>query len=348
MKSFQKILLLAFLAVLAFGCENASQTPSAADAEKESRPVRVMLLAEDSIARTLEYTANLMAYEELHYAPAQPGRIQKINVEAADRVQKGQILVEMDRTQLNQARLQLEDARRNYARLDTLFRQQSIAKQQLDQAKMAFEMAETNVAYLEENTTLTAPFSGLVTDTYYESGELYSGAPNTQAGKAAVLTLMQISPLKAQVSISERYFPLIREGMKAEVFSDIYPDLSFSGVIEKVYPTIDAMTRTFRVEVRVENPGEKLRPGMFARVRIKLGTAPALRVPAIAIVKQEGTNNRYVFVYEDGVARKIDVVPGTRMDEMVEVISDELKSGMQLIVAGQARLMDGDPVSIVE
>ena len=149
--------------------------------------------------------------------------------------------------------------------------------------------------YLEENTKLYAPFNGIITGKFFENGELYSGAPNTQAGKAAVVVIQQIDALKALIDVSEKYFPHIEEGNSIDVFTGTFPGQAFVGKIERKYPTIDPVTRTFKIEVKIHNSNHMLRPGMFARTKLKLGESSAIVVPAIAVLQQEGTNNKYVF-----------------------------------------------------
>ena len=269
-------------------------------------------------------------------------------MEIGDRVKTGQLLVETDRTQLLQAQTQLASARDNFRRLDTLRALGSIAEQQYDQAKTQLDLAQSNVDFLLKNTTLKSPINGIVTGKYYENGELYSGAPNTQAGKAAVLSLMQIDPLKAMVSISQSYFPDIKKGQRVTITSDIFQNQTFEGTVSKVYPTIDAATRTFKTEILVKNPQELLRPGMYAEITIDLENDQAVLVPAIAIMKQAGTNERYIFVAANGLARKVVVSLGKRYDDQVEITAAQSLEGASLIVDGQARLLDGSKIEIVK
>ena len=311
-----------------------------------SVPVRVTTLQKEMIQRSVEYTANLIAWEEVNYAPASPGRIISIEVEVGDRVTRGQVLVEMDKTQLQQALLQYQNALSEYLRIDTLHKLGSISEQQYDLAKTQYDVAKTNVEYLEENTTLESPLNGIVTGKYYQSGELYSGSPNASTGKAAIVSLMQINPLKAEIDVAESYFPLVKEGMTASITTDIYPEKSFSGKIFLVHPTIDPNTRTFRVEIRIDNPQEVLRPGMFAKVVIELDEVEAIVVPSNVVLLQQGTDNRYIFINENGTARKTDVRIGQRFDDKIEILSDQLQIGAELITAGQTNLDDGVSVSV--
>jgi len=309
--------------------------------------VKVMELQYRTVARSVEYPATLEANEEVHMVPASPGRIEEINAEIGDRVTIGTALVQMDRTQLHQAEIQLKNLELDFRRLDTLAKYGSVAQQQYDQLKTQYEVAKSNVDFLRENTRLLAPFNGVISGRYFEPGEMFSGTPNTQAGKAAVLSIVQIDKLKAIVSISETYFPMVKKGIAASVKIDTYGEKKFTGKILRIHPTINPMDRTFKVEVLINNSDNLLRPGMFCRVTFDLDEEEALLLPSIAVLKMQGSNNRYLFVNENGKAKRISVTIGKRYDDDIEVFSDELKPGDQVIITGQARLLDGMQVEVV-
>lgn len=308
-------------------------------------PVKIMPVSRTTIARTIDYTATIQAYEEVNLAPSTPGRVDQIYVEVGDRVQKGQKLFLMDRTQYYANKIQLANLEKDLARLDTLLKVGSVKEQLYDQTKAQYEVMKTNVDFMEENTMLEAPFSGIITGKYLEDGELYSGAPG-MSGKAAVVTLMQINPVKIIISISEQYFPLIKNGMKVRIVADVYPDKSFEGTIFRIHPTINAMSRSFNAEVRISNGSELLRPGMFARSFIDMGQEEAIVVPANAVMMQEGTNERYIFVTENGIAVRKPVTLGQRFDDRFEIAGGALKEGDNLVTEGQARLNNGQKVDI--
>jgi len=348
MKRYFSLLIL--LSVFFASCNNEKKNDAnVPTADTTVYRVKTMVLEKQNIAQKIEYTASLLPFEEINYAPAAPGRIDQINVEVGTRVNKGTVIARMDRTNLNNASEQLQSARSNFMRMDTLHKLNSISDAQWEAAQTQYEMAKTNVDFLVKNTTLVSPINGIVTGKYFQSGELYSGVPNTAAGKAAIVTLMQINPLKAKINISERYYPLIKLGMKAAIGVDIFAEKTFQGVVFRIYPTISSDTRTFPVELTIPNSDEKLRPGMFARVSLDLGEATAIVVPATALVKQEGTNNHFVFIAgKDNVAHKIEVEIGTRFDDKMEIISEKVKEGDQIIIAGQNKLMEGSHISVVK
>lgn len=348
--AYYSILLLLPAAGIFTGCASKSGTAADESAVTDSvkvEMIKVEILHKQKISRPVTYTSTLKAFEENYLVPASPGRIEKIFVEIGDHVSKGDLLVQMDRTSLHQAKVQLKNVETDYKRLDTLNKVGSISAQQYDQIKTQYEVAKSNVEFLEKNTQLRAPFTGVITGKYYEDGEFYSGAPNTPAGKAAIVSLAQLNPLKAFVAASEQFFPYINNGMKADVTSDVYSQDKFTGTVFRIHPTIDPNTRTFDVEVKVPNNGQRLRPGMFCRVSFTLGEVDALVVPSVAVLKLQGSNDRYLFIEENGKAKRVSVKIGRRFDDKVEVLSTELKEGDKLIVVGQSRLLDGDPVKIV-
>jgi len=325
--------------------KNEKKAETASTEVKQAVPVKTMLVNQEVITRNIDYTASLIAFEEVHLAPSAPGRIEKINVEIGDNVSKNQVVALMDRTNLEQARINLMNLETNFRRLDTLKKTNSISDQQYDQVKSAYNIGKTSYHFLQENTQLKAPFSGVVSGKYFEDGEIYSGSPVASVGKPAIVSIVQINQLKALIGISASYFPLITKGMKADVKSEIYPDLTFNGEIYKIYPTIDNATKTFTVEVKIQNSHLKLRPGMFSKIQLNLGKGNAILVPNIALVKQTGTNDMYLFVNKSNVAQKTLVKPGRMFDDKIEILGG-LSNGDEIIVAGQNKLENLSPITI--
>ena len=347
-----KIALIALIAGAAFAaCDmkppGANSNTESAPVEVKAHPVRVMELSKRETVITLELTSTVVAYEETYLSPALSGRIRSVKVEVNDHVRKGQLLVELDRTQLDQTQLQLQQLLTDLARMDTLLQYGSITEQAYDQMKAQVETTQLVLLNLEENTMLRAPYSGVITGKYYNDGELYSPTPNTPAGKAALVSMIRVDPVKLMVNLSEKNLPLIKKGMKASVTTDVYTNETFQGTVFRIHPTISAATRTFIVEVMVPNRQRKLVPGMFARVSLKLGQREALIVPAIAVLQQPGTNERYVMIHDNGTARKVAVKIMNRMDDQLEIASPELKGGEEIVHVGQANLKNGAPVKVV-
>lgn len=352
----KKVILYTVSVAIAVGLTSCGekQTPGKESTQNESEnvealvhPVKVMKIEKSIIKRTINTTASLEAEEQTYLAPSMPGKIRDIVVEVDDRVKKGQTLVEMDKSQLIQTELQYENLKKDFARLDTLLQFGSVTQQSYDQMKTQLDVTRAALQNLKENTDLKAPYNGIITGRYFSDGEIYSGAPNTQAGKAAIVSMVKMDVLKVYINISERYLPLVKEGQVANLVTDVYPNEVFKARVHMIYPTISPASRTFKVELRLKNPDFKLRPGMFSELTLELGDREALLVPSISVIKQSGTNTRYIFIHKDGKCVRTVVQIGERIDDKLELIPDGIKGGEDLIYAGQLNLMDGDSVKVV-
>lgn len=342
----KKVILGITAASLLVACSGKKQGESMK--EEERIPVKVQTLQAVRVNRTLDYAANLEADEQVFYAPAMTGRIKKIYVEVGDRVKKGQLLAEMDRAQLDQAKVQLANLKTEYDRAVKLKKTNSISQQAYDAAVTQYQATKVNVDFLEENTRMIAPFDGVITGKYFEDGEIYSGGAFGGASKPAIVALEKINPLKAYVNLSERYFLEVQEGSEVELHSALYPDRVFPGKVSIAYPTVDPKSRTFTVEIKVPNDKEELRPGMYATINFLVDEQTTLLAPALAVLKLQGANNRYVFLNRDGRAKRVEVTIGTRYDDQLEILSPEIHEGDEIVVVGQGRLVDGSLLSIKE
>ena len=339
MKRFTAITTVALVMGTIVGCGGeTTDTANAVQTEKIEK-VETLTLSKETVARELELSSTLEGYESMSVAPSLTGKIEHIYVEVGSRVNKGQLLIRMDQNQLNTTRISLNSAQTEFNRVEALKESGSISQQVYDQTKAQLDNLKQSEGFLEENTFVKAQFSGVIAAKNYEDGELYAGTP--------ILTLTQINTLKAIINIPESYFPLIKKGMHVDITSDIYPNEVFPASIEIVYPTVDAASHTFQAKVRIPNNSEKIRPGMFAKAKLAIGEVETMVVPYNAVLKLQGSNNRYVFLDRDGVAKRVDVVLGQRFDDRVEVISDEIKEGDKIVVVGQARLIDGIKLDVV-
>lgn len=341
----RNIVLTGLTIALLTGCSSKKEENQKTEVV-EAVPVKVMKLEKRNIAKTLDYTATLQADEQVYYAPAAAGRIGKIYVEVGDRIKKGQLLVEMDPTNFRQAKVQLKNLETEYNRAVKLNETGSISKQAYDAAVTNYEVAKSNYDFLEENTKMLAPFDGIVTGKYFEDGELYTGVAAGGAAKPSIIAIEKINPLKAYVNLSEQYFLAVKKGTKVELRSSIYPDRVFEGTVSIVYPTIDPASRTFTVEVKIPNGDEALRPGMYGTINFFIGETETVVVPALAVLKLQGANNRYVFLNKDGKAKRVEVTLGRRFEDQVEIISDEIREGDELVVVGQGKLVDGKVIAV--
>ena len=332
----KKIVLMMAAAVCLIGCGKKD-----AQATQEAERVEVvgtMILENHEIERVLNVSTNLQGYLTQNVAPSLTGKIEHIFVEVGDRVKEGDMLVRMDQNQYLTSKIQLANLEVEMSRLEALLATGSVSQQTYDQTKVSYDQLKQNLSFLEKNTYVKAPFEGVISAKTYEDGELYGGQP--------IVVLTQVKKLKALIAVPETYYPLIKEGMRLTVKSDIYPEETFAATIEVVYPTIDAASHTFQCKVVIPNASEKLRPGMYVTTTLGLGKENTIVVPYQSVEKLIGSNERFVFINENGYAKRVSVKLGQRFDEQIEIIAPEIQPGVEYIHKGQSKLVDGVKIEV--
>ena len=332
------IQLVSFMFILLMSACTESKDKKGVDVISEKPRVKLATVTARQVDQILEYTATVEAEVKNNIAPASPVRIDHIYVEVGDKVSKGQKLVQMDAASLKQLKLQLDNQEIEFRRLDELYKVGGVSKSEWDASKMSLDVKKTSYRNLLENTSLLSPISGIITARNYDNGDMYNG--NTP-----VLVVEQIVPVKLLINISENYFSKIKKGSPVKVKFDVFEGEVFNGKISLIYPTINAATRTFPVELVLDNKDMKVCPGMFARVEVNFGSENHVVVPDLAVVKQAGSGDRYVFVYEKGIVHYKKVELGRRMGSEYELISG-VDNNSQVVVAGHARLVNGTEVII--
>jgi RND family efflux transporter MFP subunit len=303
----------------------------------------VLTKAEPVVEATVEltevFTSEIEPYKENDITPAASGvHIDRILVDVGDRVQAGQLLVTLDPTQYTQQLVQLKNAESDYNRLLPVYEAGGISTQQIEQAKAQLDVLREVVANLKRNIEYRSPLTGVVTARNAEAGDLLAGQP--------ILHVMQIDPLKVIVNISEQYLPFVKQGMPVDLKVDIFPDRTFEGRVSLIYPALDPATRTFRVEVKVPNADRTLRPGMFARTTFDMGHKQGVMVPDVAVQKQVGTAERYLYVIVgDSVAERRRVELGRQVGDRVDILSG-VAPGERVAVTALSKLYDGAKVEL--
>jgi RND family efflux transporter MFP subunit len=333
----KKIFIYSLAALTLMAC---SKETTSTEQEERVEQVRTTVLQPREIERELSVSTNLQGYLTQNVAPSLTGKIEHIYCEVGDKVSAGDNLVRMDQTQYKTTKISMGNLKIEKSRVEQLLKSGSATRQQYDQLEAQYNSTKEQLDFLEANTYVKAPFAGVISAKNYEDGELYAGQ--------AILVLTQIDKLKALVAIPETYFPLFKEGMKLTLTSEIYPDQVFPATVEVVYPTIDASSHTFQVKVVIPNTRNLLRPGMYVTTTIGLGKANVIVAPYQAVEKLVGANDRYVFINENGRAKRVSVELGQRFDQEIEIIAPEIVPGVEMVTTGQHKLVDGVKINVVE
>lgn len=328
-------LVLLLAATMLFSCGSKTEDTT----EKAKAKVKVETAIKTEVQQANEYTATVQSDIVNKISPAMPARIRKIHVEVGDRVRKGQVLVELDKTNLSQTETQIANLERDLQRYKELYEVGGISKQQIEQLEVELEVAKSNSSNLSENTTLTSPINGTVTERNYDSGDMPGGVH--------ILQIEDFNPVKLLIHVSENLYTKLSKGMDVQVKLDVYGNEEFVGKIHLIHPTIDQTSHTFPVEIRIQNSDMRIRPGMFARANIYLGSNEGILIPDASVMKQTGSNDRHVFVINNGIAEKKIITVGQHLGEKYEVISG-VDAGDEIVVAGASRLSDNQEVEVVK
>lgn len=343
------------LAVMASCGEKKTEEDAAAATQAAKPQVKLAVVQSESIPQTETFTATVVSDVKNNIAPNAPLRIEKIMVEVGDRVSKGQCVVQLDASNLQQLKLQIANQKTviantqtDFNRIEELYKIGGVSKADYDNMKVQLEsqqmqcnVLETQYRQLSQNTQLFAPISGVVTARNYDNGDMYGGLP--------ILTIEQTNPVKLMINVSESHYKDIQKGQEVNITLDAYEGEGFTGTVTIVTPNVDAVTHTFPVEVTINNPEQKVRPGMFARATVNFGNQDHVLIPDEALVKQIGAGDRYVYVYDQakGTVSYNKVELGKHIGDNYEIFSG-VNVGDQVVVAGQARLNNGKEVEVVK
>ena len=342
MKTIFKTMFVAAAVIMTAGCGNTSTKKAEAVEVPVADPtVSVAQVFVREVPQEAVYTSTVQAYVKNNIAPQMAGRITKINVEIGDFVKEGQVLAEIDKAQLLQAQLQLQNQEVELQRLKSLYEEGGLSQSDYDAIQLQYNVLKTQVDNLLENTTLRSPINGVVSARNYDVGDMY-------AMSMPIFTVEQIVPVKLLIGVSETDYSKVKKGDSVTVTADAIPDKTFYGKINRIYPTVDPATRTFTVEVKIDNSYRTLRPGMFARATVNFGSNNNVVIPDVAVVKQQGSGERFVYVLnEDNTVTYKKVVLGRRMGAEYEVL-EGLQDGDKIVIGGQIRLKDGVKVIVNE
>jgi RND family efflux transporter MFP subunit len=341
MRRFNSILILSSALIMASCGEKASNQQTVTAVVEEAPKVTVTKVYAENVPQLSTYPTTVEAEIINNITPQSASRINKIYVEIGDHVKAGQTLATMDAINLEKLRLQIKNDSIEYGRTKELYEIGAVSQANYEAMTLAYEVSKKTYSNLLENTILRSPISGIVTARNYDEGDMYAMAQ-------PLFVVQNITPVKMLGNISENNYSKIKKGMEVDIVADAFPGETFKGKVNLVYPTIDARSHTFPVEITVDNKDEKLRPGMFARVTVNYGTNYRVVVPDNAVLKQVGADDKYVYVVnEDNTVTYTPVKLGVRMGDKYEIISG-LDDGATIVTTGQTRLKNNIKVDIVK
>ena len=331
------MLIIAAATIVACGSNDKSST--ATTSQESATAVKVCTAEVVDVENTEVYTSEILPYRENDITPAAQGlHIDQIKVDVGDRVKQGQVIVTLDPTSLSQMELNLATIEDTYNRMLPVHKAGGVSDQQITELENTLNLQREVVENMRKNSVIKSPISGVVTARNFENGDLFASMP--------ILHIMQIDKLKVMANVSEQYFPVVKVGQKVDINVDIFPGETFEGRVSRINPALDAQTRTFGVEITIPNSNERLRPGMYARATFNMGKSSGVVVDDVAVQKQAGSSERFVYVIKDGVAEFRFVRDGRRVGNKVSII-EGLEPGEQVATTSFIRLTNGKKVEII-
>ena len=340
--------LIGFSFIIIGGC---NKNNNATDLGETKPIVKIEQVYSQNVVQEGNYTATVEPELINNITSSTPNRIKEILVDEGFRVSKGQQIAILDdvnttnyEIQVANAKANLENIKINYDRAVELLNigggtQQSVDQMELQliNAQNALTAAERTLKNVQENTILLSPINGIITARNYDPGDFTGNLP--------IVTVAQVNPLKIVINVPESELSKITKGMPAQITFDTYGDEIFEGKVNMVSPVVDTNSRTFGVEISMNNNDGRILPGMFGRVKLSLGTSNHVVVPDRAVVKQPGSGNHFVYVFHNGKVSYNRVELGQRLGSSYELISG-VESGDTVIITGQSKIADGIEVEI--
>lgn len=322
--------------------------PSAGE-EKRTTSVEVKMMKPESFSSFFEAKGSVEAVRDAYISPETSGQIKTINVKRGSRVKKGQLLMKLNTditsNSITEVKTSLELATKLFEKQEQLWEKEIGSEIQFLEAKNAKESLEARLATLEsqrEMAYIRAPFSGIVDDILVKSGELAS--PGMR-----LLRLVNLDDMRISAEVSEAFLANVELGDKVTIRFPSLPDMDLEAPVSRVGTVIDPITRTFPVEILIDNKNEKIKPNMLASVMIQDYDDPdALIVPSIIL--KDDFNGTFLFkVAKEGersVARKVYVETGKTVQDKTKIIKG-IEENDLVIITGYNLISDGEALSIM-
>jgi membrane fusion protein (multidrug efflux system) len=347
-----EIALSSVLVLSLSGCHRSEAAPGSAVKEEPPIHVSTVPASERPVPEFLTLTGSLLADKESDIAADASGKVISTKVERGQKVKRGELLATLDASaaalnaramaaQEQLAKTQAEQAKTECARSKQLFDSGAISKAEFDRAITQCNGSQWSVAAaaaqhgsaakMVGDSAIRAPFSGVVGERYVNVGQYVQ--PSTR-----VVSLYAIDPLRLELSVPESNVALIRPGLEVDFKVSAYGDQSFAGNVRFISPNVRQESRDLVVEAVVPNVDGKLRPGMFATVRLKIGEKPSVVVPLDTVRKDLDPARAYVVVAGHVEERVLQL--GEELEGLV-AISSGVKVGELVVQNPPKTLHDG-------
>lgn len=353
-KKYVIMMVLLLMSLLFTGCNKDDGKIS----EERIMNVKVSTAEKKSFRPFVGTIGTLRPYEEVIASSEVDGIVKSIRVNEGTPVSKGMLLAEINETDyrlevkrseaaLRQAEATLANTKLEYERKSSLYKEELVTKQQFDDisARLAvsdgdLERGRASLSLAREKlakTKIYSPLQGFIKEKKATAGDyVRNGTP--------LLWIIQSDPVKLSFTVPEKEVGKLKASQDVVFRVDAFPDREFRGRVRNIYPSLEERTRTLQVEALAPNPGNRLKPGLFAKVTLYTGEARDMVVVPVTAILYDNARIK-VFVAEGNVAREKEIKIGNKYGEFVE-ITEGLKEGETIVVAGQNSLSEGVKINV--
>jgi RND family efflux transporter MFP subunit len=341
-------LLFLFAAVITLiGCGNSDGETSTEKKDEKKLPlVKVKDVETTTFSDNFRVIGVIKPFASAKVSSEEGGLIVSLNKDKGSYVGQGEVVArikkDVELATYEQMAAQVELARMNYEKQKLLYGENATTEIQYLTAEWQYKAAERQLDVLKQRLKtgfVRSPISGVVDEKYMNRGEM--SAPGSP-----IFNIINIASVKISAGVPEMYLTKVKKGQSVRVTIDVLPGVEFEGKINYIAPALQGTSRTFEVEVIINNRDRLLKPGMNANVQISEFTKEAAIVIPQDLIVDYG-DQQYVFILEGDLAKKRDVKLGGRNGNEV-LIESGLNSGDKLIIEGFQSVKDGDKVQVVQ
>lgn len=339
----------ALLAVVLIALAACKKGPTAGPPGGFATQVVAVKTVREPVTEQLRVIGTVLANETVDLQAEVDGRVTAIHFEEGQRVEAGQLLVDLDSTEVEARLAEAEASARweqsKWERASELLKNRTMSQQEADEAKAQFDMANARVLQVKKqllDMKIKAPFSGVIGARQISPGQVISRM-NPGRGVQTIATLSDIDPVKVEGNLPERFLAQAKAGSKYQLSIAAFPGEKFEGELYFVAPHVDPVNRTVLVKARVPNPDLRLKPGMFASAELSLRVKDdAIVIPEAALMPQ-GERFAVIVVGAEMTAEMRPVKPGVRLAGRAEIV-EGLNEGELVVVEGWQKTRPGGKV----
>jgi membrane fusion protein, multidrug efflux system len=313
----------------------------------EKIPVKVAKSESRQFTPSIELSGTAYADKEANLGAALPGRVEKVYYPEGSRVKKGDLLVSLSGELCMQAMVEFKTVEKDFERVSRLNDKGSVSQQEFDHVKAMYDAGRAKVEMMKKNTEIIAPFSGTIVEYLVNEGENYFFNINLEPGyskTSGILRLMKLDPIQVKIEVNEKDMGSLRTGQNATVSFDALPSTTFTGKLSGIEQFLSTLTHTAGVKIELPNSSGKIKPGMFAHVKIGLNPMNSVSVPMAAIYRQPGTADDFIFIVSNNKVRRQKIDRLWTDDSLVGI--NGINSGETVVTSGKEKLHDGSLIEI--